>query len=78
MVCLPSRNGEKDAGPDMIGKSQLVILKYFPASEKLIQDFKRIYDMEWRTAYHDLEKHYKLKEDVITELLGGIAKVQKP
>ena len=45
------------------------------ASFKLASDFKKIYDIEWKTAYHELEKHYKMKEQQITEVLGAIAKV---
>ena len=45
------------------------------ASYKLASDFKKIYDTEWKTAYHELQKHYKLQEQQITEVLGAIAKV---
>ena len=45
------------------------------ASFKLASDFKKIYDTEWKTAYHELEKHYKMQEQQITEVLGAIARV---
>lgn len=51
-------------------------IKDFPTANKLVQDFKRIYDMEWKSAFHDLEKQYKLNEEQITELLAGIARVR--
>lgn len=52
-----------------------MLLKEFPTCNKLVENFKRIRDNEWRSAFHDLEKHYKLSEEVITELLAGIARV---
>lgn len=61
-------NGTASKGP-------LVLLKEFPTCNKLVENFKRIRDNEWRSAFHDLEKHYKLSEEVITELLAGIARV---
>ena len=45
------------------------------ASYKLVSDFKKIYDTEWKTAYHELEKHQKMHDQQITEVLGAIAKV---
>ena len=45
------------------------------APDKLASDFKKIYDLEWKSAYHELEKHYKMKDQQITEVLGAIARV---
>ena len=45
------------------------------APSKLASDFKKIYETEWKSAYHELEKHYKMKDQEITEVLGAIAKV---
>ena len=46
------------------------------APDKLASDFKKIYDLEWKSAYHELEKHYKMKDQQITEVLGAIARVR--
>ena len=47
----------------------------FPTPDRLVLEFKSIHDNEWRSAFHDLEKQHRFQEDVITELLGTIAKV---
>ncbi|XP_053399414.1 uncharacterized protein LOC128557019 [Mercenaria mercenaria] len=61
-------------GSENTTKSTILEQRDIPAPGKLVEEFKKIYEIEYKTAYHDLEKHYKLKEENITELLAGIAK----
>lgn len=63
------------AGSDNTNKFALMQKRDIPGPAQLVEEFKKIYNTEYKTAYHDLEKHYKLKEENITELLAGMAKV---
>lgn len=59
----------------MTNKSEILELKDIPTPTKLVEEFKKIHDFEYKSAFHDLQNHYKLKEESITELLAGIARV---
>lgn len=59
----------------MTNKSEILELKDIPTPTKLVEEFKKIHDFEYKNAFHDLEHHYKLKNENITELLAGIARV---
>ena len=47
----------------------------FPSQKELVGEFKKIYDQEWRSTFHDIEKHYRVPEEVVTDILAAIAKV---
>jgi hypothetical protein len=64
------------AGMENGNKVTLLQKRDIPVPAQLVEEFKKIYNTEYKTAYHDLEHHYKLKEDNITELLAAIAKVK--
>jgi len=79
MFCYLCRSTSSEPSREngTLSKGHIVPIKDFPTCSKLVEDFKRIYEIEWRSAFHDLEKHHKLNEDVITELLAGIARVSE-
>ncbi|KAL4231004.1 hypothetical protein ACF0H5_011377 [Mactra antiquata] len=48
--------------------------RHIPNTNNLVAEFNKIHEFEYRSAFHDLDKHYRVKEENITEFLAAIAK----
>ncbi|KAH3833567.1 uncharacterized protein LOC127879538 [Dreissena polymorpha] len=73
-VTLETRATNVSSNPDDASKGPTVTLAAFPEPDKLVDEFRAIHENEWRSAFHDLDKHYKFEEDAITDLLATLAK----